>query len=79
MLLLPYPEIILLDVQHNIAWRMKRLGARWTIEGGDRMARVLAAKADGRLAGYVWRWPVEVEKIREVVKGPVREKYKEED
>lgn len=67
------------QIQHNIARRMKRLGARWTVGGGERMARVLAAKADGRLAGYVWRWPVEVEKIREVVKGRVREKYKGED
>ncbi|MDN5293274.1 MAG: hypothetical protein PWQ91_1347 [Eubacteriales bacterium] len=43
------------------------------------MARVLAAKADGRLAGYVWRWPVEGEKIRGVVEGRRGGKFKEED
>ncbi|SHJ84548.1 Uncharacterised protein family (UPF0236) [Desulfofundulus thermosubterraneus DSM 16057] len=37
------------QIQHNVARRMKRLGARWTINGGDRMARILAAKANGKL------------------------------
>lgn len=67
------------QIQHNIARRMKRLGARWTVTGGDRMARVLAAKANGRLKGLVGRWPVEREKIKEVVKRKVVEKFKEED
>ncbi|MEW6771793.1 MAG: hypothetical protein AB1330_10470, partial [Bacillota bacterium] len=28
------------EVRHIIARRMKRIGARWTIPGGDRMARL---------------------------------------
>nr|WP_278428902.1 hypothetical protein [Caldanaerobacter subterraneus] len=36
------------QVQHNIARHMKRLGARWTEEGGDRMSRILSEKANGR-------------------------------
>jgi hypothetical protein len=51
--------------QHNLARRMKRLGARWTVSGGDRMARVLAAKANGELSHYVLRWPVQNQKLKE--------------
>jgi hypothetical protein len=40
------------QVRHTIARRMKRIGARWTLEGADRMGRLLAAKANGELARY---------------------------
>ena len=40
------------QVRHTIARRMKRIGARWTPEGADRMARLLAAKANGELSRY---------------------------
>jgi len=40
------------QVYHHIARRMKRLGARSSIAGGDRMARLLAARADGELQRY---------------------------
>lgn len=43
------------EVRHIIARRMKRQGARWTISGGDHMARLLGAKADGRLERYASR------------------------
>lgn len=69
------------QIQHNIARRMKRLGARWTVSGGDRMARVLAAKANGELEEYIERWPVEHQRLKEVakVKVKVEEKPKVED
>lgn len=41
------------QVRHTIARRMKRIGARWTLEGADRMGRLLAAKANGELTHYV--------------------------
>lgn len=41
------------QVRHTIARRMKRIGARWTLEGADRMGRLLAAKANGELTRYV--------------------------
>ncbi|NHM26889.1 ISLre2 family transposase [Desulfofundulus sp. TPOSR] len=66
------------QIQHNVARRMKRLGARWTINGGDRMARILAAKANGKLDNYVLRWPVKHEKLRELAQKPV-EKQKAGD
>lgn len=37
------------QVRHTIARRMKRIGARWMLEGADRMSRLLAAKANGEL------------------------------
>lgn len=40
------------QVRHTIARRMKRIGARWTLEGADRMARLLAARANGELNRY---------------------------
>ena len=40
------------QVYHHLARRMKRQGARWTPEGADRMARLLAAKANGELSKY---------------------------
>ena len=43
------------------------------------MARVLAAKANGRLEGLIWRWAVEREKIKGVVKRRGVEKFKEEN
>ena len=41
------------QVRHTIARRMKRVGARWTLEGADRMGRLLSAKANGELSRYV--------------------------
>jgi len=38
------------QVRHTIARRMKRIGARWSPEGTDRMARLLAAKANNELS-----------------------------
>ncbi len=38
------------QVRHIIARRMKRIGARWSPEGTDRMARLLAAKANNELS-----------------------------
>ncbi len=69
------------QIQHNIARRMKRLGARWTISGGDCMARVLAAKANGELEKYIGRWPIKRQKLDEVAKAGVRvdEKPRVED
>jgi len=43
------------QVRHTIARRMKRIGARWTLEGADRMGRLLAAKANNELTKYVNR------------------------
>jgi hypothetical protein len=40
------------EVRHIIARRMKRIGARWTIRGGDHMARLLAHRANRELARY---------------------------
>lgn len=54
------------QIQHNVARRMKRLGAKWTTSGGDRMARLLAAKANGELSNYVLRWPLEHGKLKEI-------------
>lgn len=68
------------QVQHNVARRMKRLGARWTISGGDHMARVLAAKADGRLKSYTKRWPLAHAKLADIVLRPEsREKQPEKE
>lgn len=41
------------QVRHTITRRMKRIGARWTVEGADRMSRLLAAKANDELNRYV--------------------------
>lgn len=37
------------QVRHTITRRMKRIGARWSPDGTDRMARLLAAKANDEL------------------------------
>jgi hypothetical protein len=44
-------------VRHTLARRMKRIGARWTPEGADRMGRLLAAKAHNELSKYVRQTP----------------------
>ncbi|KUK36455.1 MAG: Uncharacterized protein XD66_0830 [Thermacetogenium phaeum] len=67
------------QIQHNVARRMKRLGAKWTTTGGDRMARLLAAKANGELSNYASRWPVEHEKLREIAQLKPVEKQKVEE
>lgn len=67
------------QIQHNIARRMKRLGARWTTSGGDRMARILAAKANGELGNYILRWPLAHRKLKEIVQLKPMEKCKVED
>lgn len=41
------------QVRHIIARRMKRIGARWSPEGTDRMARLLTAKANKELSNYL--------------------------
>ena len=43
------------QVRHTIARRMKRIGARWTPEGADRMARLLAAKSNDELLRHLGR------------------------
>ena len=55
------------EVRHIIARRMKRIGARWTIPGGDRMARLLAHRANGELACYVGGRGFEEEVLRQAV------------
>jgi hypothetical protein len=40
------------QVRHTIARRMKRINARWTPDGTDRMVRLLAARANGKLERY---------------------------
>lgn len=39
------------QVHHHLARRMKRHGARWSEQGADHMARLLAARANGELVG----------------------------
>lgn len=56
------------QVQHNIARRMKHRGAAWTIPGGDRMARVLAARANKDIENYISRWTIEAKKLKEAAK-----------
>ena len=41
------------QVRHTLTRRMKRIGARWTPEGADRMGRLLTAKANDELSKYV--------------------------
>jgi len=41
------------QVRHTITRRMKRIGARWTASGGNRMSRLLAAKANDELNSYI--------------------------
>ncbi len=41
------------QVRHTITRRMKRIGARWTDSGANRMSRLLAAKANGELTSYI--------------------------
>ncbi len=53
------------QVRHTIARRMKRIGARWTVEGGDRMGRLLAAKANDELTRYVNKSKISIEKLLE--------------
>lgn len=40
------------QVYHHLARRMKRLGARWTTEGADRMSRLCGARANNELSEY---------------------------
>lgn len=40
------------QVYHHLARRMKRVGARWTADGADRMSRLCGAKANGELGKY---------------------------
>jgi len=43
---------------HQVARRMKRMGASWSEHGADRMARLLAAKANGELNRYTGSWRI---------------------
>ncbi len=45
------------QIRHTLARRMKRIGARWTPEGADRMGRLLAAKANNELSKYLQQRP----------------------
>jgi hypothetical protein len=45
------------QVRHTITRRMKRIGARWSPEGTDRMARLLAARANHDLDRYLADYP----------------------
>ncbi|MGO0121810.1 ISLre2 family transposase [Desulfothermobacter acidiphilus] len=68
------------QVQHNVARRMKRLGASWTEAGADRMARVLAARANGVLGRHTSRWPVLLarqEHLAQAVRLEVKRKIEE--
>jgi hypothetical protein len=67
------------QIQHNIARRMKRLGARWTIPGGDRMTRILAEKANGELEHHTLRWPVNHQKLKEISQTKLERESKIED
>jgi len=58
---------------------MKRLGARWTLAGGDRLARVLAARANGELANYASRWPVKNENLKKTARVEKDREMKMED
>lgn len=56
------------QVWHHIARRMKHLGARWTPDGGDRMARCLATRANGEIKTYItgpWKFK---EAVKEKIK-----------
>lgn len=44
------------QARHTLARRMKRIGARWTPGGADRMGRLLGAKSNGELRRYLSRW-----------------------
>lgn len=55
------------QIQHNIARRMKHRGASWTISGGDRMARVLAARANKEIEKHISAWAVEAKKLRRAI------------
>jgi len=67
------------QVQHNIARRMKHRGAAWTISGGDRMVRVLAARACGELKNYTSRWTVSTEKLKEAAQAKPKPNLNLED
>jgi len=67
------------QIQHNVARRMKRLGARWSISSGDRIARILAEKANGELEKYILRWPMEQRKFKEMVQTKSDEREEVED
>lgn len=53
------------QVRHTIARRMKRIGARWSEEGADRMSRLLAAKANDELDRYVGKQSSAVSQLLE--------------
>jgi hypothetical protein len=48
------------QVRHTISRRMKRIGARWTEQGADHMAKLLAAKSNGELLRYLEPRPAAV-------------------
>ena len=48
------------QVRHTLSRRMKRIGARWTEQGADHMARLLAAKSNGELPRYLEPRPTAV-------------------
>lgn len=55
-------------IRHIIARRMKRIGARWTPGGTDRMARLLAARGNGELHQYVaWYREADRDKLNQAI------------
>lgn len=68
------------QVRHTITRRMKRIGARWTTAGADRMSRLLAAKANGELNSYVSGSRINIKELLEfepVLKKPCRNKQED--
>lgn len=49
------------------------------MDGGDRMARILAGKANGELGKYTKRWQVKCDKIDEIGRTKTERKYGVED
>jgi len=66
------------QVFHHIARRMKRHGARWSVEGAGRLARLLASRANGELAEVVkTKWTAQPERMSHVFgKGAAEEREK---
>lgn len=69
------------QVRHHAARRMKRNGARWTPNGADRMARLLAAEANGELNKYTQAGRIKETTVVELAKTveAVRKRARVED
>ncbi len=67
------------QVRHTITRRMKRIGARWTQEGANRMGRLLAAKSNGELSNYVNNPEISLGDLVDLEKPIKEEAVKEKD